>query len=364
MALSEIIIDAMGGDNAPLEIIKGAAQACLESSSLFCVFVGDRNRIKPIIKAENIPQGRWRIVHASEVIEMDDHPKEAVNEKIDASINVAARMIRDHIGDALVSAGSTGATVLACAKNIPRLPGIERGVLAAVFPASKSQRTDSGVSIMLDVGATLHCTVNQLISFAIMGIHYAKNILSVDNPRVGLLNIGEEETKGHDVLVDTNKTLRNMSDFNFIGNIEGKDIMRGIADVIVTEGLTGNIVLKGMEGMAEMAMQTGKRIWKKSMLSKMGIIMLAPVLKKLKKRLDYSEYGGAPILGFEKLIIKAHGRSNAKAIKNAILLAEKSARSKLTTQMEASIKNFYLKMFEDKKPEKNGDTPEKPDRKE
>ena len=357
MGISEIIIDAMGGDYAPLEVIKGAAQACIESSSLFCVFVGDRNRIKPIIKAENIPEDRFRIVHASEVIEMDDHPKEAVNQKIDASINVAARMIRDHIGDALVSAGSTGATILACAKNIPRLPGIERGVLAAVFPASKSKPADSGVSIMLDVGATLHCTVNQLISFAIMGIHYAKSILIIDNPRVGLLNIGEEETKGHEVLVDTNKTLRKMSEFNFIGNIEGKDIMRGIADVIVTEGLTGNIVLKGIEGMAEMAMQTGKRIWKKSMLSKMGLLMLAPVLKKLKKRLDYSEYGGAPILGFEKLIIKAHGRSNAKAIKNAILLAEKSAKAKLTAQMEASIKAFYLKMFGEEKNKPQSENP-------
>ncbi|KAA3615553.1 MAG: phosphate acyltransferase PlsX [Calditrichaeota bacterium] len=355
MAKSKIIIDTMGGDHAPLEIIKGAAQACQESESFSCIFVGDSSRIKPVILAQKIPEDRWSIVHASEVIEMDDHPKEAVTEKIDASINVAARMIRDHKGDALVSAGSTGATVLACARTIPRLPGIERGVLAAVFPASKSQRSDKGVSIMLDVGATLHCTVNQLISFAIMGIHYAKSILSIETPRVGLLNIGEEDTKGHEVLVDTNKTLREMEEFNFIGNVEGKDIMRGTADVIVTEGLTGNIVLKGIEGMAELAMQTGKHIWKRSILSKMGIIMLAPVLKKLKKRLDYSEYGGAPILGFEKLIIKAHGRSNAKAIKNAILLAEKSAQSKLTDHMEESIKNFYLKMFDAKKTDDNSD---------
>ncbi|MCB9504242.1 MAG: phosphate acyltransferase PlsX [Deferribacteres bacterium] len=353
----EIIIDAMGGDHAPGEIIKGAAQACRESETLTCVFVGESNRIIPLIRAEKIPEERYRIVHASEVIEMDDPPKEAVNEKIDASINVATRLIRDHKGDALVSAGSTGATVLACAKTIPRLPGIERGVLAAVFPAAKSQRSDTGVTIMLDVGATLHCTVNQLISFAIMGIHYAKTILAIEKPRVGLLNIGEEDTKGHEVLVETNKTLREMKDFNFIGNVEGKDIMRGIADVIITEGLTGNIVLKGMEGMAEMAMQTGKRIWKKNLLSKLGIIMLAPVLKKLKKRLDYSEYGGAPILGFEKLVIKAHGRSNAKAIKNAILLAEKSASADLPDQMEKSIKSFYLRMFEEK------ETPQEPEQK-
>ena len=199
---------------------------------------------------------------------------------------------------------------------------------------------------MLDVGATLHCTVNQLVSFAIMGIQYLKAIMAVENPRVGLLNIGTEETKGHNVLVETNKTLRSMKQLNFIGNIEGKDIMRGNADVIVTEGYIGNVALKSLEGMAELTIQTGKQIWKKNLLSKTGLIMLSPVLKKLKKRMDYSEHGGAPILGFRKLVIKAHGRSEAKAIMNAVLLAEKSIKSNLIGNMEHSIRDFYINLFD------------------
>jgi glycerol-3-phosphate acyltransferase PlsX len=334
MKFNEIIIDAMGGDHAPDEIIKGAVAACLESSSIYCKLVGDQERIQPLMLAQNIPPERYAIINASQVITMDDHPKEAVNEKDDASINVAARLIRDHQGDALVSAGNTGATILSCSKFIPRMPGVERAVLAAILPIAKSKRSDPGVSIMLDVGATLHCTVNQLISFAIMGIQYARRVISIENPRVGLLNIGEEETKGHDTLIETNQALRNNPQFNFIGNIEGKDIMTGIADVIITEGITGNIVLKCLEGMAEMTIKTGKKIWKKNLLSKLGLTMLAPILKKIKKRMDYTEYGGAPILGFQKLVIKAHGRSKAKAIKNAILFAEKSVKSDLVDNSE------------------------------
>ena len=188
---------------------------------------------------------------------MDDKPKDSVNEKADASINVACQLIRDQKGDALVSAGNTGATIISCSKYVPRMPGVERGVLAAIFPAAKSKKEDPGITIMLDVGATIHCSVNQLVSFAIMGIHYARKIMAIENPRVGLLNIGEEDTKGHETLIETNRLLRENPQFNFIGNVEGKDIMRGIADVIVTEGITGNIVLKGLEGMAEMARQMG-----------------------------------------------------------------------------------------------------------
>ena len=358
MEQSRIVIDAMGGDHAPEEIVKGAVAACQESPDILCVFVGDEEKIETILKDEDIAEDRWQIIHTTETITMEEHPKEAVDEKEDASINVATRLIRDHKGEALVSAGSTGATIMSCSKFIPRMPGIERGVLAAIFPANKEKREDPGVTIMLDVGATLHCSINQLISFSIMGIHYAKEILSIENPRVGLLNIGEEETKGHNILVDTNKALREMPDINFVGNIEGKDIMSGITDVIITEGITGNIVLKGIEGVAEIAIQTGKRIWKKNLMSKVGLTMLAPVLKKIKKRMDYSEYGGAPILGFQKLIIKAHGRSKAKAIKNAVLLAEKSAQGNLTKHMEESMREFYMHMFEHDEEIKNSENRE------
>jgi len=346
MQYNKIVIDAMGGDYAPEEIIMGAAAACAESPSIQCVFVGDEEQIYTLLKKAGLSMDRWSIMHCTDVITMDDHPKEAVKEKENASINVATRLIRDHGGEALISAGNTGATILSSSMHIPRMPGIERGVLAAILPAAKISHSDPGKVIMLDVGATLHCTVNQLISFAIMGIHYAKEILSIENPRVGLLNIGEEDTKGHDILVETNQKLKEMKQFNYFGNIEGKDIMRGTVEVIVTEGLTGNIVLKCLEGMAEMTIQTGKKIWHKNFLSKMGLAMLAPILKKLKKRMDYSEYGGAPILGFQKLVIKAHGRSKAKAIKNAVLLAEKSIKNNFTQHIEKSMKEFYIHMFE------------------
>lgn len=346
MHSNRIIIDAMGGDHAPMEIIKGAAWACQESSSLHCIFVGLEDQIRSLAVAEKIPTARFSIVHASDKITMVDHPRDAVNEKDNASINVAARLIRDHQGDALVSAGNTGATILSSSKFIPRMPGIERAVLAAVLPANKAKRTDPGITILLDVGATLHCTVNQLISFAIMGRQYAKRVMSIENPRLGLLNIGEEETKGHDILIETNQALRRDPQFNFIGNVEGKDIMTGVVDVIVTEGMTGNIVLKCLEGMAEMTMKTGKKIWRKSLLSKLGLTMLSPILKKIKKRMDYTEYGGAPILGFQKLVVKAHGRSKAKAIKNAILFAEKSIKSELVRHIEQSMKDFYIHLFD------------------
>ena len=345
MKFNRIIIDAMGGDHAPDEIVKGAISACQESPTIHCQFVGHEEKIRPLLINQKLPPDRWSIEPASEVIAMNDHPKEAVNQKFDASINVAARLIRDNQGDALVSAGNTGATIVSCSKYIPRMPGIERAVLAAILPVAKTKRSDPAISILLDVGATLQCTVNQLVSFGIMGIQYAKRVMSIENPRVGLLNIGEEDTKGHETLVDTNQVLRKNPQFNFIGNIEGKDLLRGIADVIVTEGITGNIVLKCIEGMAEMTIQTGKKIWRKNLLSKFGLTMLAPILKKIKKRMDYTEYGGAPILGFQKLIIKAHGRSKAKAIKNAVLFAEKSVQGELVRHIEETMKEFYLHMF-------------------
>lgn len=351
MHYHRIIIDAMGGDHAPAEIIAGAAAACRKSPTIFCLFVGQEAVIRPLILEQDMPPDRWAIQPATEVIGMNEHPREAVEAKIDASINIAARLIRDNQGDALVSAGNTGATILSCSRYIPRMPGIERAILAAILPVAKTKRSDPGISILLDVGATLQGTVNQLISFAVMGVQYARHVMAIENPRVGLLNIGEEDTKGHETLVLTNQALRQYDSINFIGNIEGKDLLRGIADVIVTEGFTGNIVLKCIEGMAEMTIQTGKKIWRKNLLSKLGLTMLSPILKKIKKRMDYTEYGGAPILGFQKLVIKAHGRSKAKAIKNALLFAEKSIQSSLVQHIEESIKHFALQTAAGQPPE-------------
>jgi glycerol-3-phosphate acyltransferase PlsX len=346
MKRNRIILDAMGGDNAPHEIIKGAVWACKESPTLQVILVGDTDQIRENLKEFDIEGLNFEVIHASEIITMKDSPKIAVDEKEDASINVACRLLANDEGNALVSAGNTGATILSCAKHLSMIEGVERGALAAIFPAVKNKPGDPGKTVMLDVGATLNCTPAQLIQFAIMGIHYVNEVMEIEKPRIGLLNIGEEETKGHDALVETYSLLKKIEGANFIGNVEGKDIMRGIADVIVSEGMVGNIVLKALEGAAEMGIETGKRIWKKSLMAKMGITLLAPMLKKVKKRVDYSEYGGAPILGFQKLVIKSHGRSRAKAIKNALLMAETSLKHNLVKHIKEDIRKYNQIFFE------------------
>ncbi len=346
MNKNRIILDAMGGDNAPHEILQGAVLASKESSSLQVLLVGNRDRISDYLKQFDLSGLNFEIYPASQVITMNDSPKSAVEEKEDASINVACRKLSEGEGDALVSAGNTGATIISCAKYLPKIEGVERGALAAVFPAMKNVHSDPGRSLMLDVGATLHCTASQLIQFAVMGVHYAGEIFEIENPRIGLLNIGEEETKGHDILIETHSLMKKLEIGRFIGNIEGKDIMRGIADVIITEGMTGNIVLKALEGAAEMGIETGKRIWKKSLIAKAGLTLLAPMLKKVKRRVDYSEYGGAPIMGFQKLVIKAHGRSGAKAIKNALLMAERSLKHDLVKHIREDIQKYNQVFFQ------------------
>lgn len=334
----------MGGDNAPHEILKGAVLASRESPTLQVLLVGDHDNISEHLKTFDLSGLNFEIFPASQIITMQDSPKDAVEEKTDASINVACKILRDEEGDALVSAGNTGATIISCAKHLPRIEGVEKGALAAIFPAMKNVPSDPGKTIMLDVGATLHCTASQLVQFSIMGAHYANEIFEINQPRIGLLNIGEEETKGHDILIETYSFLKKIEVGQFIGNIEGKDIMRGMADVIISEGMIGNIVLKALEGAAEMGIETGKRIWKKSLIAKLGLTLLAPMLKKLKKRVDYSEYGGAPIMGFQKLVIKAHGRSGAKAIKNALLMAERSLKHNLVKHIREDI-NKYNQVF-------------------
>jgi glycerol-3-phosphate acyltransferase PlsX len=345
MKRNRLILDAMGGDNAPYEVIKGAVLACKESPNLQVILVGNDEEIQENLQEYDRVGLNFEIYHAPEVISMKDTAKVAVEEKPAASINIACSLLAAGEGDALVSAGNTGATIISCAKHLSKIDGVEKGALAAIFPAMKTKHSDPGKTIMLDVGATLHCSPSQLVQFAIMGIHYANEVLGIEKPRLALLNIGEEETKGHDTLIETYSLLKKLENAHFIGNVEGKDIMRGIADVIISEGLVGNIVLKALEGIAELGIETGKRIWKKSLITKLGITLLAPVLKKIKKRVDYSEYGGAPILGFQKLVIKSHGRSRAKAIKNALLMAENSLKHNLVNLIEQDIRKYNKAFF-------------------
>jgi len=339
---TKIALDAMGGDHAPGEIIRGAIRAAETYNDIEITLIGDQKSIENELVKSNttIP---FEIIHTDEWIGMDEDPKTAVKTKEKASINIGAEMVNSNLVDGLVSAGNTGATILAAAKHIPVIDGIERTALATVYPTAKFEKSMSGFALMLDVGATLKCTAKQLVHFAFMGNFYLSDVLGIEKPRIGLLNIGEEESKGGDVLKNTYQLLRKAEELNFIGNIEGKDIPKGIADVVVTEGFIGNVVLKMLEGVAEVVKETGKYAFKKKITWKIAMALLSPGIKKLKRRTDYSEYGGAPILGFKKLAIKAHGRSNAKAIANAIRVAAESSKQDLCSRIEESVGRFNLK---------------------
>jgi len=337
-----IALDAMGGDHAPGEIIRGAVRAAEQISDIEITLIGNENIIQDELRKSGNKQ-TFKIIHTDEWIGMDEDPKEAVKNKENASVNIGARLVNDHKVDALVSAGNTGATILAAAKHIPVIEGIERTALATIYPTAKFEKTKSGFGLMLDVGATLQCTAKQLVHFAFMGNYYISDVLGISNPKIGLLNIGEEETKGGIVLKQTYRLLKKADELNFIGNIEGKDIPKGIADVVVTEGFMGNVALKMLEGVAEVVKETGRYAFKKKLTWKLAMALLSPGIRKLKRRTDYSEYGGAPILGFKRLAIKAHGRSNAKAIANAIRVAAESSKQNICEKIEDSIGRFNMK---------------------
>jgi phosphate acyltransferase len=339
---TRIAIDAMGGDHAPAEIIKGAVRASEQLDDIVMYLIGDQKSIEDELK-KNQASFPFEIIHTDEWVDMDEDPKQAVLNKENASINIGARLVNENQVDAIVSAGNTGATILAAAKHIPVISGIERTALATIYPTAKFEKSKRGFGLMLDVGATLHCTPRQLVHFAFMGNFYLSEVFGFEKPRIGLLNIGEEATKGGSTLRETYKLLQLADELNFIGNIEGKDIPKGIADVVVTEGFMGNVVLKMLEGVAEVIKETGKYAFKKKIMWKIALTLLSPGIRKLKRRTDYTEYGGAPILGFKKLAIKAHGRSNSKAIANAIRVAVDSSKQNICEKIEDSVGRFNLK---------------------
>ncbi|KAA3614932.1 MAG: phosphate acyltransferase PlsX [Calditrichaeota bacterium] len=340
--VNKIAIDAMGGDFAPQEVIKGVVQALNDEPDLNVVLIGDEKAIRRELAINNYDK-ELEIVHTEEFITMDDSPKKALESKPNASITMALKLLDAGKADALVSAGNTGATVLACVKNLHMIEGLERSALAAIYPTAKFTPDSKGFALMLDVGATIRCTAKQLSHFAFMGSYYVSEIMGVERPRIGLLNNGEEETKGGPVLSQTYKYLKNEKDLNFVGNVEGKEVPKGDVEIVVTEGFVGNVVLKLLEGVGEVAKDMGKYAFKKKLTWKIGLAFLAKGVKKVKAKTDYSEYGGAPILGFNKLVIKSHGRSNAKAIMNATKAALRSVEHDIVGHMTHSIQQFNEK---------------------
>lgn len=312
----KIAVDVMGTDYGPAEIIKGVLQAVSEYGC-DVVLVGDQEVIRRELAREHQENNpRVTIHHASQVIEMQDHPGISVKKKKDASIVVATHLLHEKECDALVSSGSTGAAVASALFGLGRIRGIERPAIATVIPNVK------GATVLVDSGAKVDAKPEQLVQNAIMGSIYAELQLGIPQPRVGLLNIGEEETKGNEQCLATYPLLKKDPHIHFIGNVEGRDINKGTVDVVVCDGFVGNVVLKTMEGLAAAVMEILKKtLMESGLFAKLGALLMKPALLRMKKQMDASEYGGALLMGVRVPFIICHGSSKAKAIKNAVRVA-------------------------------------------
>ncbi len=318
----KIAVDAMGGDFAPQNIVEGALLAAQEYS-IPVILVGDQEKIQPLVGgfpgSKELP---LTLVHASEVVGMDESPLTAIRKKKDSSIKVAFDLLKKGEAAAVVSAGNSGAVLAAAVFILDKLSGLDRPAIGTIFPTLK------GWTLLLDAGANVDCKPFHLVQFAIMGEVYAKYILKKENPKVGLLSNGEEESKGNELIRETNAILKR-SAIGYIGPVEGRDIFNGRADVVICDGFVGNAALKICEGLAEAIGAMIKEELKLSWLAKIGYLFACQAVNKIKKKLDYSEYGGAPLLGVDGVVIIAHGRSSAKAIKNAVRLAHEFAQINL-----------------------------------
>lgn len=311
----KIALDAMGGDYAPAVTVEGALEAVSEIQGLSVVLVGDEAELANELRGKNFSVSSIHIKHASQVVDMDEAPLTALRRKKDSSIKVAIELVKSGEADAMVSAGNSGVVMATALFLLGKLPGVERPAIAAVMPTLK------GCFILIDAGANVDCRATHLLQFAIMGEAYAKSIFNVGSPKIGLLGIGKEDAKGNELTKEAFKLIKD-SGLNFIGNIEGKDIFIGDADVVVSDGFVGNIALKISEGLAEAMTKMLKREISEKSTGRIGYLFLKNALKSFKKKTDYSEYGGAPLLGISKPCIISHGRSTAKAIKNALKLAD------------------------------------------
>ena len=337
----KIIVDAMGGDNAPLEIVKGAL-AGQKHWGVDIALTGDESAIRDALAQcgqGELPQG-VEIVPTSQTVDMCDDPATVFRRKKDTSMGVGLTMLREGKADALVSAGSTGALLTGATLITKRIHGIRRAAMAPVIP------TTTGQAVLIDCGANAECTPEYLVQFAYLGSFYAQQVLGLERPRVGLLNIGAEDSKGTDLQKQTLARLKEADaagHLHFIGNIEAKEAIKGGCDVIVTDGFSGNILLKTMEGVGSFAGSALKSMFKKNLLTKLAALAVMPGLKAFKDRLDPNKVGGTAFIGISKAVIKAHGASNAEAIENAVGQAAAFARSGL---IEKIVENVNLMKIE------------------
>lgn len=338
-----IAVDAMGGDFSPQEAVQGAVLAVKEKK-VHIILVGREEEIRKELSEAVFPEELISVVDAREKIEMHEHPATAVRKKKNASIVVANRLVKEGKADAVVSAGNTGAAMAASLLNLGRIPGIARPAIAIPMP------TLNGTKVLLDAGANADCEPKDLLQFALMGSVYAETVLGLATPQVALLSIGEEETKGNRLVLETHRLLKESS-LNFIGNIEGKDIPVGRYDVVVCDGFVGNTVLKLIEGVAGVLFKQIKDVLLSSPWTKIGAALIKPGLQSLYAKLDYSEYGGAPLLGVRGITIVSHGRSKAKAFKNAITYGMKAVEEDLIGKIRQSVEGNAAKKLKEKNKE-------------
>ncbi len=325
----KIAVDAMGGDNAPSAVIEGAVLACREFD-VEILLTGREERVRPDLarlEAESLP---ITVRHTTQVVEMDDTPIEALKKKPDSSIRRAIEAVKEGEADAIVSAGNTGALLAISTVILRTIKGIDRAAISALIPNAK------GFCIMMDVGANVDCKPQHLFQFGIMGHAFGKTVLQIENPTIGLLSVGTEKSKGNKVTKSAFEMMDN-STLNFLGNVEGTDVFRGVADVVVCDGFAGNVALKITEGVTEIFTEAFRKEKSGSVRGKIGMFLIQNGLRSLYRRMDYTEYGGAPLLGINGVCMKAHGSSNAKAIKNAIGAARDACRGNLVDRIREEV---------------------------
>lgn len=310
--ITKVALDAMGGDNAPGEIVKGAVNAVSSRSDIKVFLVGQEDVVKEELKKYQYPDGQIEVIHAPEIIEMAEPPVQAIRKKKQSSLVVGMNMVKQKEADAFVSAGSSGAILVGGQTIVGRIKGVKRPPLAPIIP------TETGISLLIDCGANVDARPEHLLQFAKMGSIYMENVVGVKNPRVAIVNIGAEEEKGNALVKETFPLLRDCKDINFVGSIEAREIPHGGAEVIVCEAFVGNVILKLYEGLSSTLVGVIKRGLMSTLKSKMGALLALPALKKTLKAFDASEYGGAPLLGLNGLVVKTHGSSKAQEVTNSI----------------------------------------------
>lgn len=338
----KILIDAMGGDNAPDAIVNGSIDALKAQEGFELSLIGDRDQIQRILNSRNFKSPRLEVIHAKEVITNDDTPTRAIKKKKNSSMVVGFNMLKEKKGDVFLSAGNTGALLTGALLILGRLKGVDRPALGAVIP------TRAGKCVLIDAGLNTTCKPVNYVQFAIFGSLYMKNLFNIESPKVGLVNMGTEAKKGTEIIKQA-YTLLKATDLNFVGNIEGKDIPLGNVDVAVCDGYVGNVILKFLEGTGYFFTGFLKGMFTKNIFSKISTIFVMKDMKAFKKMMDPSEDGGAPILGVNGIVIKSHGNSNDKTIKNVILKAYHLAKSPAFEQIQECVEK--MEVFDGKRKE-------------